>query len=196
MIPILILAGGGSTRMRGRDKLLEPVGGVPLLRRLAEQALATGQPVFVALPAPDHPRQAVLAGLELTVLIIPEAAEGMSGTMRGAVRQLPDCAAFMMVLGDLVAIGTAEMLAILAARDDNPAHLIWRGATTNGRPGHPIIFDSTLRPAFDALTGDGGGETLVNPLKDQTHLTQFADDRARLDLDTPEDWAKWRRGAT
>ncbi len=196
MIPILILAGGGSTRMRGRDKLLEDVDGEPLLRRQARRALATGHTVFVALPAADHPRKDALVGLDLTILTVPEAAEGMSGTMRGAVQQLPECAAFMMLLGDLVGIETTDMQTILQARKDNPAFLIWRGAMTDGKPGHPIVFDGTLRPEFAKLSGDGGGEALVNPLKAQTHLTHFADDRARLDLDTPEDWDKWRRGVT
>ncbi|MFG5381990.1 NTP transferase domain-containing protein [Yoonia sp. R2-816] len=196
MIPIVILAGGGSTRMRGRDKLLEDVDGEPLLRRQARRALAAGHAVFVALPAGDHPRKDALAGLDLTILTVPEAAEGMSGTMRGAVQQLPDCAAFMMLLGDLVGIETTDIQAIFQARKDSPDFLIWRGATTDGKPGHPIVFDGTLRPEFAKLSGDGGGEPLVKPLKSQTHLTRFADDRARLDLDTPEDWDRWRRGVT
>ena len=34
-ISILILASGFARRMRGADKVLQPVGGIPLLRRLA-----------------------------------------------------------------------------------------------------------------------------------------------------------------
>ena len=48
--PILILAAGQSSRMRGRDKLLEPVDGVPKLRRLAIECLSQSDAVFVALP--------------------------------------------------------------------------------------------------------------------------------------------------
>ncbi|NBR54129.1 MAG: nucleotidyltransferase family protein, partial [Rhodobacteraceae bacterium] len=44
MTPILILAAGKSSRMRGRDKHLEEIDGVPLLRRLALAALALGEP--------------------------------------------------------------------------------------------------------------------------------------------------------
>ena len=54
---ILLLAAGSSSRMRGGDKLLEPVAGRPLLTRIAEAALATGLPVHVALP-PDRPASA------------------------------------------------------------------------------------------------------------------------------------------
>ena len=61
MIPILILAAGQSARMRGRDKLAEPVGGVPLLRRQAAMAAEVGD-VCVALPRADHPRAALLDG--------------------------------------------------------------------------------------------------------------------------------------
>ena len=47
---ILIPAAGRSSRMRGRDKLLEQVGGIPLLRLRVEAALATGHQVLVTLP--------------------------------------------------------------------------------------------------------------------------------------------------
>ncbi|HUF54963.1 MAG TPA: NTP transferase domain-containing protein, partial [Thermohalobaculum sp.] len=38
----VILAAGGATRMRGRDKLLEPVGDQPLLARVAAEVTAAG----------------------------------------------------------------------------------------------------------------------------------------------------------
>lgn len=193
MIPILILAAGGSSRMRGADKLLEPVKGTPLLRVLSERALATGHPVYVALPRADHPRAAAISDLDAHVICVPEAAEGMSGTMRGAVAQLPDAPAFMMLLGDLVTIRTEDMAAVMAARRDQPDHLIWRGATEDGKPGHPIIFDASLRPAFQTLTGDAGGESIVRPLAGQTCLVPLPGHRARFDLDTPEDWDSWRK---
>ncbi|MFD1808925.1 NTP transferase domain-containing protein [Gemmobacter lanyuensis] len=47
---ILILAAGAASRMRGGDKMLEQVAGVPQLRRIVNAACATGAPVRVALP--------------------------------------------------------------------------------------------------------------------------------------------------
>ena len=49
-LAILILAAGRSSRMQGRDKLLEPVGGAPLVATLVARARKTGAKVFVALP--------------------------------------------------------------------------------------------------------------------------------------------------
>jgi len=192
MTPILILAAGKSSRMRGRDKHLEEIDGVPLLRRLALAALELGEPVFVALPALPHPRAEALSGLGVTLLAIPEAVEGMSGSMRGAVARLPESEGFLLVLGDLAEIGADEMRAVLASRADHPHRLIWRGATQTGEPGHPILFAASLMARFAELSGDGGGESLVKPLKDQTHFVPLPGHAARRDLDTPEDWAAFR----
>ena len=53
MIATLLLAAGQSSRMGGRDKLLETVDGVPLLALLTARALRVG-PTFVTLPSPAH----------------------------------------------------------------------------------------------------------------------------------------------
>ena len=193
MTPTLILAAGKSSRMRGRDKHLEEIEGEPLLRRLAVAALELGEPVFVALPSLPHPRAECLAGLDLSLLAIPDAAEGMSGTMRGAVARLPACEGFLLVLGDLAEIGADEMQAVMAARADHPDYLIWRGATETGEPGHPILFAASLIPRFAELSGDGGGESLVKPLREQTYIVPLPGNVARNDLDTPEDWDAFRK---
>jgi molybdenum cofactor cytidylyltransferase len=192
MIPILILAAGTSSRMRGADKMLEDVGGVPLLRRQAAIALETGQPIFVALGAQMALRQNTLRDLDVAVMTVPEAAEGLSGTLRGAIAQLPQCEAFMIMLGDLVALTTEDLQSVLDARGTYPDHLVWRGATEDRKPGHPILIDQSLRSAFAALQGDHGGESILRPLRDKTHLVRLKDQHARFDLDTPEDWAAWR----
>ena len=193
MIPILILAAGQSSRMRGRDKLLEDVGGQPLLRRQAKLGLAAGAPVFVAVGDNADARKATIADLEVTVLEVSDATEGMSGTMRGAVAQLPETPAFMMMLGDLVALELSDIKTVASARDAHPDHLIWRGATQDGKPGHPIIFDASLRSEFARLTGDTGGVAITKPRIDQTYLVKLPGHRARLDLDTPQEWEAWRK---
>ena len=192
MIPILILAGGASSRMQGRDKLLEPIGEIPLLRHVAVQALETGHPVIIALRPDDPPRRAALEGLEVAIHEVAAASEGMSGTLREAVAALPPCPAFMVMLADLPAITAGDMASVLAAQSSHPDMQIWRGATEDGKPGHPIIFASSLRGAFGEITGDEGAKSIAAKYKTASHLVRLPGTRARTDLDTPEDWAAWR----
>jgi len=195
MIPILILAGGLSSRMGGRDKLLEDVRGEPLLRKQVQMACATGHPVFVALPPVAEARLSAFADLEAEPLTVPEANEGLSGTLRGALRQLPEAQAFMMILADLVALELPDLTAVLRVREAHPDNLIWRGATQDGGAGHPIIFDHSLWPEIAKLRGDDGAKGLVSRFKDQTYLVKLPKEHARFDLDTPEEWDAWRKSS-
>ena len=189
MIPILILAAGSSSRMRGADKLLELVDGMPLLRQRAIAALAVSPLVFITLPNLDHLRGQVLHDLPVTLITVPDAATGMAASLRTGVANLPDCNYFMVLLADLPAISSGDMATIIALID--PDHLIFRGTSADGTPGHPIIFDASLRPLFATLKGDNGGKDIISAHK--TKLIGLPGQHATRDLDTPEDWENWRK---
>ncbi|WP_424967355.1 nucleotidyltransferase family protein [Dinoroseobacter sp. S375] len=190
---ILILAAGQSRRMGGRDKLLEPVDGRPLVARQAALAAQVTRDVLVALPPRPHPRYAALDGLGVTALSVPESAEGMGGSLRGAVSRLPEgCTGLLLLLGDLPEITADDLRAVVAARDVVPDAHIWRGTTEAGAPGHPILFSPVTFPDFAMLKGDEGGQSLIARHRDHVHLVPLPGTRARRDLDTPEDWASWR----
>lgn len=195
MIAILILAAGQSARMRGSDKLAELIDGVPLLRVQAVRALATGAPVFVALPSTDHPRNIFLDGLEVGRIFVADADQGIGVTLRESVAALPACDAFLVHLADLIAVDAADLKAVMNAFASQPDHEVWRGATKSGKPGHPILFANDLRPAFGAMTGDHGGAKLLKDPKIRVCLVPLPDEHALRDLDTPEDWAAWRATA-
>jgi CTP:molybdopterin cytidylyltransferase MocA len=42
------------------------------------------------------------------------------------------------------------------------------------------------------LSGDEGAKRILSQEASRVHLVPLADDRALVDLDTPEDWAAWR----
>ena len=193
-LPIILLAAGASSRMRGADKLLERVDGLPLLARQARMArAATRGPVIVALPPAPHPRYATLEGAGVTPLPVPAAAEGMSASLRTAIAALPPSTpAAMVLLADLPDLTAADLRAVLDAVDLAGPDLIWRGATDSGAPGHPIVFRADLFGALAELTGDSGGREVVAAAADRVRLVPLPGERARSDLDTPEAWAAWR----
>tara|TARA_R110002094_G_scaffold12319_3_gene22394 strand:+ start:845 stop:1465 length:621 start_codon:yes stop_codon:yes gene_type:complete len=193
--PIIILAAGQSRRMRGCDKLMEDIDGQPLLRRQARMARAvTGGLVVVALPPLPNARYDALAGIDVTALPVADAHEGMNASLRAAITALPPgapCA--MVVLADLPDLTDTDLRRVADAVDLKSENRIWRGATQDGAPGHPIIFKADLFAELAALTGDSGGREVVAAHQDQTMLVPLAGARARGDLDTPEQWAVWRK---
>lgn len=193
MIAVVVLAAGASTRMRGRDKLLEEIDGVPLLRRQVLRAVATGAPVFVAVPPAPHARHDALADIAATRVPVADAADGMNASLSAGINALPDdTKAAMIVLADMPDLTTGDMKTMLQAVDFNSDVLIWRGMTQTGAQGHPIIFRSDLFAQLTALRGDAGGREVVHTHMARTQPVALPDDHARTDLDTPEAWAAWR----
>jgi len=192
MLAILILAAGASSRMRGRDKLLEEIDGVAQLRRIADAALATGAPVYVTLP-PDRPlRAAALAGCAVRIVEVPDAAEGMGASLRAGVAALDDgLAGVMVVLADLVEV-TADDLAALGAAWDSARDAVWRATAQDGRHGHPVNFPARLFGALAQVSGDSGARAVYAAEGARTRHLPLPGARATTDLDTPEDWAAWR----
>lgn len=183
--------------MRGRDKLREEIDGVPLLRRQTQAARAVSDQVLVALPPQPHPRYATLSDLDVCMLEVLDAAEGMGASIRTGFAALPDGTdKAMLLLADLPEITQDDLRTVMAATQNHPEALIWRGATVDGKAGHPIIFDRALFTDLTRLTGDGGGQSVVKAAGNRVHLVPLPGQRARLDLDTPEDWDAWRAGQT
>lgn len=190
---ILILAAGASRRMRGRDKLLEPVRGVPLLRHLATEALATGLPVTVVLP-PDRPeRIAVLHGLSVNKVMATQAASGLSASLIAGIASIPQDQAVMILLADLPEIDRIDLQRMATAQATAPDAIL-RGTAEDGTPGHPVLLPPWARAELEGLSGDEGARPLLKTHADRVRSVALPARHATTDLDTPEDWAVWRAG--
>ena len=116
MMPVLILAAGASSRMRGRDKLAMVIDGVALLRRQAVMALEVSDDVRIALPPPPHPRYDLVRDLDVTCVTVPDAAEGMSASLRALFATLEkDGDHALILLADLPDITSSDLRTVINA---------------------------------------------------------------------------------
>lgn len=193
-VHILILAAGASSRMRGTDKLMQPVDGKPLLRHMAEVALATGSPVAVTLPPEATARLAAVEGLPLCIVPVPDARDGMSRSLVRGVQALAGAGpadGLMILPADMPGFTTAALESLVSRFQADPTRIL-RGGTRDGQPGHPAIFPHDLWPALERVTGDEGGRSVLQQNTGRVRVIPLPGPMAVLDLDTPEDWATWR----
>lgn len=190
-LALLLLAAGQSSRMRGADKLLEPIAGQPLLAHMIGQAQATGRPVFVTLPALDHPRASTLQGA--TPIAVPDAAEGMGASIRRGIAALPSTTEGVLMLpADMPELTTGDFTKLIEGFE-GPEGPILRATGTEGgeiRQGHPVLFPRRCFAALTALQGDAGARSVLRG--EDLKLVALPEARALTDLDTPEAWAAWR----
>lgn len=188
---ILLLAAGTSSRMRGGDKLLEPVAGEALLTRIARAALATGAPVTVTLP-PDRPaRTAAVAGLPVARVTVHDPQQGMSASLAAGLAAIPPACGIMLLLADLPEITAEDLSHLLNVWRDEPEAIL-RATAADGTPGHPVCFPPDLRDDLLTLRGDEGARAVLIRHRARLRTAPLPGTHATTDLDTPEDWAAWR----
>lgn len=186
-VTLVLLAAGASSRMRGADKLLEEVDGRPLLRVMAERCAKAG-PVRVVLGPDQLARRATLKGLEVEIVEATES-DGMAASIRAGVDGL-NAEGAMIVLADMPEIMAADLHLLIGLWEQGVAPIV-QAATSDGLAGAPVLFGKQFFKELSALQGDVGAKSVLNRHSGKVALIPLKGNRARLDLDTPEDWASW-----
>lgn len=189
---MLICAAGASSRMRGRDKLMERVDGRVLLRQRAETVLEVAGgivPVLVALPPGGTARAECLDGLDLARITVARPEEGLGVSISAGARAADPQRGLMVVLADMPEIDADDLAWVAETAASSPDTVVRGASRVVGRSGHPVVFPPRMLPVLARLRGAGakaalqGEKVLTVPLPDCHALT---------DLDTPEAWAEWR----
>lgn len=190
-VALLLLAAGASSRMRGRDKLLETVNGEPMLAHIAKRAIATGQEVFVTLPVDATLRRDALNRLDLKIIDVLDAQTGMAASLRAwAQTEYSNFDGVMVILTDMPDLTTADLSLLCQVFQNTDCKNVIRATDSNGHPGHPVLFPQRLVPQFAEISGDQGARDLLRG--EDVTFVPLPGTHATTDLDTPEDWAAWR----
>jgi len=188
---VLLLAAGASSRMKGRDKLMEEVAGEPLLRVMARRAAKAG-PLRVTLPNGNDARAKALDGIDCEIVPLPAGCT-QSDSLAAGVKGLSG--PVLVVLADMPEVTAHDMHLLLALSQQAPKAIL-RAASKDGTPGNPVLFPADLLAELQTIKGDKGARDLLKTHQARVHLVPLPDRRALTDLDTREDWAAWRAAQT
>jgi molybdenum cofactor cytidylyltransferase len=184
-VAALVLAAGSSRRMGGANKLLQPVGGIVMLRRAVNAALASRcTSVLVVTGADPDAVRACLGGLEVQLVHNPEHASGMASSLRRGLAALPaDADAAVVLLADMPGIDGDHVDRLLAAFDPRQPKII--APVRNGRRGNPILWPREFFAEMMAVEGDVGARDVLQRYAAQVDAVTFDDDAIFADVDTP-----------
>jgi molybdenum cofactor cytidylyltransferase len=183
----IILAAGGSTRLRAPKPLLL-WRGEPFIRHVARTALGAGLSPVVIVSGTHTPEiRAAVADLPVTLIHNPDWEAGQSTSVQCGLRALPDSigsAVFLLVDQPQIPIGLVKALQDQHAQSLSPivAPLI------DDRRGNPVLFDRTTFADLHSLTGDVGGRAVF--ARHPVTYVPWHDAAMLLDVDTPEDYQR------
>jgi len=186
-VAAVVLAAGRSTRMGAVNKLIAEIGGKPLVRIAAEQALAShASPVIVVT---GHQREKVEAALEdLPVRIVHNAdfAEGLGSSLKTGIAAVPaEADGAIVCLGDMPQVDTALIDKLIGAFDPEKGALVVT-PTIAGRRGNPVVWSRRFFPDLMAVQGDIGARNLIGSYAEAVVEVPVTGDGALIDVDTPE----------
>jgi molybdenum cofactor cytidylyltransferase len=185
-VAAVILAAGRSRRMGGPNKLLATFDGEPLVRRVAEAALASrARPVIVVTGHMRDAVEAALAGLAVRLVHNADFAEGLSASLRTGIAAVPeDCAGALVTLADMPGITAAVLDALINAFQPREGRAIIV-PTAAGKRGNPVLWARAFFPELMRLTGDAGARHLIEAHADAVHRLEVGEAIA-VDVDTPQ----------
>ena len=185
-VAAIILAAGQARRMRGPNKLLARFDGAPLVRRVAESALASkADPVIVVTGHRAADISQALAGLNVQVVHNPDFAEGLATSLKTGLAAVPESASGALVLlADMPGITAAIMDRLIGAFDAKPAPAIVL-PTVDGKRGNPVLWSRAFFPELMAVTGDTGARHIIARHEESVERVEIGA-AAGIDVDTPE----------
>jgi molybdenum cofactor cytidylyltransferase len=186
-IAAVVLAAGRSTRMGGPNKLIEKIGGKPLVRIAVEAALASrAKPVIVVTGHQRNAVEATLIGLPVQLTHNPDFARGLGTSVRAGIAAVPASAdGAVICLGDMPQVDAGLIDRLIAAFAPEQGALAVLPTIDGGR-GNPVLWARRFFPELATLEGDVGARNLIGRYSEAVIEVPVTGKGALVDIDTQE----------
>lgn len=176
-----VIMAAGQGRRFGRNKLLEPLAGKPLLAHVLD---ALPRACFQRLTAVvSCPETAVLCHARHIPTVVNELGI-LSQSVRLGVKEMEGLDGCLFVMGDQPLCSTASIQRMVDAFQAHPG-CVFRLACQDC-VGSPVLFPRSAFPALAALTGEQGGMAAVRGRDVEIRLVQAVCPAELWDADTPQ----------
>jgi molybdenum cofactor cytidylyltransferase len=158
-IAAIVLAAGLSRRSGLVNKLLYPVDGTVMVRKVVEMlASSTADPVIVVTGFEAPEVETSLSGLPVNFAHNQHFNDGMGSSISRGIKALPDDVDGVLIcLGDMPHIKASTIDALIEASQEKNICV----PINNGRQGNPVLFPKNNFQALEGLKGDRGGKALI-----------------------------------
>jgi molybdenum cofactor cytidylyltransferase len=182
----IVLAAGKSTRF-GSNKMVAPLHGGPLVRRVLKAARAVTPGRVVAVTGGDRDRvEQAIGDYADHVVFNPQYEKGIGTSIAAAVSACEtEATAIIVILADQVHVDATHLAKLVAAWSGEPDENV--ATRFLDRQGPPALFGRASFAALGKLEQDEGARTVLR--NSRFRLQEVRCNAAAADIDTPEDLA-------
>ena len=186
-VSALVLAAGRSTRMGPVNKLLAPFGGRAMVRAVVDELAGSSvRPVVVVTGHEAGRVEEALAGAGAHLVHNPGYRQGLSGSIRAGLAELPESAeAAVICLGDMPLVTSAHVDRLVAAFDPAEGREICV-PVFEGKRGNPVLFARRFFDEIAGVRGDVGARHLIGEYEEYVCEVAMGDRAVLVDVDSPQ----------
>jgi len=187
-VAAIVLAAGRSSRMGEQHKVLAPVGGITMIKRVVDAVVKSeilSTTVVTGARAEGVANE--LRGCNVSITHNSDYRDGIASSLKRGLSSLPeDIDGVMILLADMPFITATHINELLA--EFNPAterDIV--APIREGRLGNPVIWSARYIPAMMKLSGDRGARPLLDEFAANVWEVPMGDDAIFMDVDTSEE---------
>ncbi|MEM6758471.1 MAG: nucleotidyltransferase family protein [Pseudomonadota bacterium] len=194
-VATILLAAGLSRRMGARNKLLLPIGDVPMIAHMVRTYLtATCGPLLLVTGHDADRVAAAVAGLGVRIVHNPDYASGQASSVACGLDALGLCDAVLIGLGDQPHLTGDNLSALMAAHQASGGRRV-SIPTHNGQRGNPILVPRAIVPEMLADPHAPGCQRFTRTHANRIEMHDLPAPGFFRDIDTPADYAPFAEHA-
>jgi molybdenum cofactor cytidylyltransferase len=196
-IGIILLAAGSSTRM-GQSKQLLTIGHESLLQHAVNAAIeSNAHPVIVVLGANSYDHSKILGSIEdnaaYEIVVNQRWQTGMGSSLKAGLQYLiskyPQTDGALIMVCDQPKVNARHLQTLMSNFEDAKKVVASYYDLT---PGVPAIFGRRYFDEIFELDDQEGAKKIIHKNLSSTTLIDFPE--GSVDLDTPDDYARFKQG--
>ena len=188
-VSTILLAAGLSTRMGQQNKLLLPVGGVPMIAHLVSvYREATDGAVLVVTGHETDAVEAALKDSGARTVFNHDFARGQASSVVTGLKAAEDADMLFIGLGDQPLLTPEDLRGLIAAHKAADPRKISIPQYSGAR-GNPILVPASLRPRLLDDPKRPGCRQFTRAHADQVQFLNLSARGYLADVDTPSDYA-------
>lgn len=190
-VSVVVLAAGGSVRM-GKSKLSLEIQGKTILEHALGPIHETGLKDVVVVFSEENEKLGHLVPPEYRIVINRHSREGISTSLKAGVAAVdPRSQGILFALGDQPFVGLEVYEKLIQYYRRHLTLLTW--PVHQGKRGNPVLFDRRLWPELMKIEGDEGGKQIMaRTAPEEIGRVEVAEPGVLIDIDTPEEYEKYR----
>jgi len=194
MISTILLAAGQSLRMKGENKLVKEINGIPLIKYAVKNILASMVDEIVIVLGHEKDLIKSIVGVDRKIKFVynKDFKKGISSSIKIGLNHISKKSeAFFISLGDMPNINQNIYNKLIKSRLKynkklKPKHkkeiII---PTFEGKNGNPILFSKFMKHKVMLVKNDLGAIDIIKLNKEKILNVPFNNDGLFLDFDTP-----------